>query len=106
MKSKCLTLIILSLVLTLICICASAIGTENDPMAIPDQIMEELIPYTNGDYWIQTYDLMTGGEWAVATLQGTKGNNLLLSVQGSGMEAVYKERQRHFSGEETGQRCV
>ena len=77
MKSKCLVLIILSLILTLICICASATGTENDPMAIPDQIMEELIPYTNGDQWIQTYDLMNGGEWAVATLQGAKGNNLL-----------------------------
>ena len=81
MKSKSLALIILSLILTLICICASATGTENDPMAIPDQIMEELIPYTNGDQWIQTYDLMNGGEWAVATLQGAKGNNLLFLFQ-------------------------
>ena len=67
--------------MTLICICTAAAGSENDPSAIPDQIMQELIPYTNGDYWIQTYDLISGGEWAVAALQGSKGNNLLFLYQ-------------------------
>lgn len=82
MKKRCLCLAVLPLILILFCICTAIAGNENDPSAIPDQIMEELIPYTNsGDYWIQTYDLMSGGEWAVATLQGTKGNNLLFLYQ-------------------------
>ena len=79
MIKRFLSLAVMALVL--VCLCAGTIAEENDPSAIPAQIMEDLIPYTNDGYWIQTYDRMSDGEWAAAALQGPKGNNLLFLYQ-------------------------
>lgn len=81
MKKRILSLMVMSLALVLICLCAGTVAEENDPSAIPASIMEDLIPYTNDGYWIQSYDRMSTGEWAAAALQGPKGNNLLFLYQ-------------------------
>ena len=78
MKNRCLSLLVLSLVLTLICCFAGTAVAEVDPSAIQPPIRETLSAYISEGYSIQSYEVMSTGEWAVVALQGPKGNNLLL----------------------------
>jgi hypothetical protein len=65
---------LLTLAALLLLGCAALAADE-----VPSGIMDRLIPYTSDQgYWLQSFDLISAGDWAAATLQRNDGHNLLL----------------------------
>ncbi len=75
---------LLTLAALLLLGCAALAADE-----VPSGIMDKLIPYTSDQgYWLQSFDLISAGDWAAATLQRNDGHNLLL---------LYRKRDNEWS---------